>query len=259
MRILVSNDDGITAPGLLALVHAVRDLGEVIVAAPDSPQSAMAHSITLRRPLTVTHVSLPGDPPLEGMAIDGRPADCVRLAVRNLLPWRPDLVLSGINAGANVGVNVFYSGTVAAAAEGAMFGLPAIAFSLSMFDAATDDGDFPAAAGHCRRILDALLQRGLSAGELINVNVPLLSAQRPENPRGVRVCEQSDADVIDTYLCQERRPGVERYRLDDEYDFTDPHQESDVALLRDGYITVTPLRTSLTDHDRLPGLQEALR
>lgn len=255
MNILVCNDDGIFAPGLSALAAAVDDLGHVTVVAPDSPQSAAAHSITLKRALTVKRVEVEGPRPLEGMAVDGRPADCVRLAVRYLLPVRPDLVLSGINAGANVGVNVFYSGTVAAAAEAAMCGIPAVAFSLALEDFTPDaQADYPAAAKHCRALLDSLLDSGLDPGELVNVNIPVLTEGK--SPRGRKVCVQSDADVVDTYEPVDAPAGVEKYRLADDYEFTDPHVESDVALLREGYITVTPLRTDMTDHDRLERLRE---
>ena len=255
MNILISNDDGIFAPGLVALVSAVRDLGEVTIVAPDSPQSAMAHSITLTHPLAVQYVHLPGEAGLEGIAVSGRPADCVRLAIRNLLPRRPDLVLSGINAGANVGINVFYSGTVAAAAEGAMCGIPSVAFSVEM---GNDQADFVAVAKYCRIVLDKLLtcdadrQTGLVPGELINVNVPSLSGGEP---RGCRVCEQSGAEVDDRYVREISPEGIERYRLGDEFDFTDPHVESDVALLKERYITVTPLRLNLTDQAKLNSLK----
>jgi 5'-nucleotidase len=253
MRILISNDDGIGAPGLAALVAAVSDLGEITVVAPDAPQSAMAHSITLTQPLTVQYVRLPGEHSFEGMSVDGRPADCVRLAIRNLMDHRPDLVISGINAGANVGVNVFYSGTVAAAAEGAMMSIPAVAFSAALD--ANNQADFVAVARHCRAVLDDLLAGGLTGGDLINVNCPIVS---PGYPCGVRVCEQSDADVIDTYIREDTPEGLERYRLAEEYDFTDPHEASDVYLLRQGYLTVTPLHTSLTRHERLSSLRESL-
>jgi len=214
MNILISNDDGIFAPGLVALAMAVRDLGDVTVVAPDSPQSAMAHSITLRKPLAVQYVHLPGPDGLEGVAVAGRPADCVRLAVRNLMPARPDLVLSGINAGANVGANVFYSGTVAAAAEAAMCGIPAVAFSADMDDINDDRADFVAIAKYCR-------------------------------------C----AEVDDQYIRDVSPEGIERYRLGELFDFNDPHVESDVALLRERYITVTPLRINLTAHEKLDSLK----
>ncbi len=253
MNILISNDDGIFAPGLVALVSAVRDMGDITIVAPDSPQSAMGHSITLQHPLAVQYVHLPGEAGLEGIAVSGRPADCVRLAIRNLLPARPDLVLSGINAGSNVGINVFYSGTVAAAAEGAMYGIPSVAFSADMEN---EQADFVAVAKYCRVVLDKLLagqggQLGLAAGELVSVNVPTLSAGAP---RGCRVCEQSGAEVDDRYVREISPEGIERYRLGDEYEFTNPHVESDVALLRERYITVTPLRLNLTDLDKLGSL-----
>ena len=255
MKILISNDDGIFAPGLVALVSAVRDLGEITIVAPDSPQSAAAHSITLQHPLAVQYVHLPGEAGLEGIAVSGRPADCVRLAIRNLLPSRPDLVLSGINAGANVGINVFYSGTVAAAAEAAMCGIPAIAFSGELEN---DHADFVSVAKYCRIVLDKLLavrtggQTGLAPGELINVNIPPLS-EGP--PLGCRVCDQSDAEVDDKYVREISPEGIERYRLGDEFEFTDPHVESDVALLLERYITITPLRLNLTDHKKLASLE----
>ncbi len=256
MNILISNDDGISAPGLVALASAVRDLGEITIVAPDYPQSAMGHSITLQKPLAVQFVHLPGEAGFKGTAVAGRPADCVRLAIRNLMPARPDLVLSGINSGANVGINVLYSGTVAAAAEATMCGIPAVAFSAEMKDG---QADFVAVAKYCRAVLDELLADRdttdspiLSQRKLISINVPTLSSGEP---RGCKVCQQSDAEVDDVYVREVSPEGIERYRLGDEYDFTDPHVESDVALLREGFITITPLRANLTDHSRLDDLQ----
>jgi len=146
MNILVCNDDGIFAPGLASLVWVARQLGDVTVVAPESPQSAMAHSITLTRPLTVTPVKIPGEHGFDGLAVDGRPADCVRLAVKNLITTPVDLVLSGINPGANVGINVFYSGTVAAAAEATMIGIPAVAVSVARQNKDDKNPDFKQAA-----------------------------------------------------------------------------------------------------------------
>ena len=256
MRILLSNDDGILAPGLIALRQAVADMGKVTVVAPDSPQSAAGHSITLQHPLTVQRVHLPtGFPPAPaegrpggefwGVSVDGRPADCVRLAIRNLMPARPDLVLSGINAGANVGINVFYSGTVAAAAEAAMCGIPAVAFSAAM---TTGELDLPRIARLARWALDRLLRAGLAGGDLINVNIPALG---PSLPRGVRVVPQSTAGLDDVYHRTVHADGRESFRLADEYDFTGPEQETDVAALAEGFITVTPLHVDMTRRERL--------
>ncbi|MGC9454644.1 MAG: 5'/3'-nucleotidase SurE [Phycisphaerae bacterium] len=248
MRILLSNDDGILAPGLAALYGAVADMGEVTVAAPDSPQSAAGHAITIRNPLTVHRVEVDGPPPFRGFSVAGRPADCVRLAVRSLMDAPAELVVTGLNAGSNVGINVFYSGTVAAAAEAAMLGLPAVAFSAETSEGETD---FAAAAGMCGNVLRRLLDVGLGPGELINVNIPLLAHRRPA---GVRVVAQSTAGIEDTYHRDVAHDGSESYRLTDEYSFTAEQENTDVVALAEGYITVTPLHVDMTDHKRLDDL-----
>jgi len=245
MRIVLSNDDGILAPGLAALRSAVGDMGDVLVFAPESPQSAAGHGITIKQPLRVRNVQL-SEGAFEGLSIAGRPADCVRLAVRHLLAEPPDLVLSGINAGANVGVNVFYSGTVAAAAEAAMCGIPAVAFSA---DVSGDDVDFAACARYCRWVLDLLRARGLGVGDLISVNVPAAGTE----PRGLRVVPQSTAEIEDVYHERCESDGQQAYQLGDEYRFA--HQaDSDVAALAEGYITITPLHVDMTNHDRIVSL-----
>ncbi len=255
MRILISNDDGILAPGLAALYAAVADLGEVHVVAPDSPQSAAGHSITLRHPLVIQPVQVYSPQPFTGTSVNGRPADCVRLALRNLLPSPPDLVLSGINEGSNIGINVFYSGTVAAAAEAAIFGIPAVAFSADMVGGV----DFARAAKLCRGVLDSLLDGrtnppGLGRGDLINVNIPALTG---ENPRGFRVARQSTAGLEDLYYPVVDDQGRQCYRLGDAYKFlSDSEEDTDVVRLAEGYVTVTPLHVDMTNHDRLPSLEK---
>lgn len=247
MRILLSNDDGVTAPGLAALRAAVADMGEVTVVAPASPQSAAGHAITVHGPLEVRHVDVGGDPPFRAISVEGRPADCVRLAIRTLLEAPPDLVLAGINEGANVGINVFYSGTVAAAAEGAMCGFAAVAFS-----AGTTGGpiDYARAGRLCRSVLDALLAGGLTRGDLMNVNLPAL---RGSGPRGLRFVPQSTAGMEDFYHGDTDEHGRGSYQLGSDYRFE--HQaDTDVAALAEGYITVTPLHVDMTNHDRLAAL-----
>ncbi len=250
MRILLSNDDGIFAPGLAALREAVDDMGEITVAAPASPQSAAAHSITLTEPLTVETVDLSGVP-WKGLSVDGRPADCVRLAIRSLLDEPADLVLSGINAGSNVGINVFYSGTVAAAAEAAMLGVPAVALSSGGPCETLDD--FRPTARLARWVIEQLLPMGLTAGDLINVNIPDLSR---DPVRGVRVVPQSTAGIEDVYHRGVSDDGRDTYRLGDEYSFNrgagaGEQADTDVIRLSEGYITVTPLHVDMTNHDRL--------
>jgi 5'-nucleotidase len=246
MRILLSNDDGILAPGLAALRTAVADMGEVTVVAPDSPQSAAGHAITLTHPLVVQHVTVGGEGGFEGISVDGRPADCVRLAIRNLMSQPPDLVLSGVNAGSNVGINVFYSGTVAAAAEGAMFGIPSVAFSASM----TGQVDFARFGRLCRVVLDGLLKAGIGPGELVSVNLPPLVNG---NPKGIRAARQSTAGLEDTYQRQVI-DGRECYRIADFYGFVPGDEDTDVIRLAEGYITVTPLHLDRTDLTRLERL-----
>jgi 5'-nucleotidase len=248
MRILLSNDDGILAPGLAALYAAVADMGEVCVVAPDSPQSATGHSITLRHPLAVQKVQVDAPMRFTGISVDGRPADCVRLAVRKLLKDPPDLVLSGINAGTNVGVNVFYSGTVAAAAEAAMCGIPAVAFSACMTGG---EVDFARIARLCRWVLQQLLEKGLEPGDLINVNIPCLG---PGRPVGVRVVPQSTAELEDVYHRFVDEDGREAYRLGDEFSFVRGQDNADVPSLAEGYVTITPLHVDMTDRARLKSL-----
>lgn len=249
MRILISNDDGILAPGLAALRAAVADLGEVTVVAPDSAQSAAGHGITLKRPLVVQRVRLGGAVPFEGLSVDGQPADCVRLAVHKLLDRAPELVLSGINAGSNVGINVLYSGTVAAAAEGAMCGIPAVAFSARIGDQA----DFPRIARLCRWVLNELLDAGLRPGELINVNIPELG---PGRPRGVRVRRQSTAELEEDYRLHHDADGREAYLLAEGFRFGPSRKDTDIEALAQGYITVTPLHVDMTNHRRLEDLAQ---
>jgi len=247
MRILLVNDDGIRAPGLAALRSAVADLGEVTVVAPETPQSATGRSLTLTDPIACRRVQVSGT--FWGLAVAGRPVDCVKLAWRELMDHKPEIVLSGINAGANVGINVFYSGTVAAAAEGALFGVPAVAFSL----AGGGDMDFPQAAGLCRWVLDGLLAAGLGAGDVVNVNIPALWRGRPG---GVKVVPQGTAAIIESY---EKVRGAETgevlFKLTDYFEHGPEDEESDVFALAEGYITVTPLHSDLTDPARLASLR----
>lgn len=248
MRILISNDDGVDYPGLIALREAVDALGECVVVAPAAPQSATGHSITLKKPLTVRRIRI-GPDEHDALSVDGRPADCVRLACRRLLGEPVDLVLSGINAGHNVGVNVFYSGTVAAAAEGAMLGIPSIAISTEALEPTVEA--YRPVAKVARQVIEQLLTRGLTGGDLINVNIPPVA----KPILGIRVVPQSTAGIEDIYHLHDRNAEGESYRLSDDYSFQ--HQpDSDVEAVAEGYISLTPLHVDMTNHDRLTGLSE---
>jgi 5'-nucleotidase len=252
MRILVSNDDGIDAPGIAALAEAVADLGEVIVVAPDSAQSGAGHGITVHHPMTVRTrpvvVSVNGqEKSIEGYSVDGRPADCVRLAVRELLSEPVDLILSGVNEGANDGICVFYSGTVAAAAEGAILGVPSIAFSAR--NTISPPIDFPTAAGHCRRVLDKLIATGLEPGDLVNVNVP--SLVKPGWPKGIRVAPMSTAELADHFVLLDESENERIFKTGSDFNLGPSAENSDSIVMREGYITVTPLQVDMTRHSRV--------
>src|SRR5436190_3325738 len=190
--ILLTNDDGITAPGLIAMYRHLTDLGDVQVVAPETVQSASGHGITLSQPLLTSKVEV--ENAFSGTAVAGSPADCVKLAISQLTPRRPDLVISGINSGANVGINVIYSGTVAAAIEAAFLGLPAIAFSLYLKrDIPPDYARTATLARHC---IDQILQAGLRGGQVVSVNIPSL---RPgESPAGIKIVRQCTRPWNDT-------------------------------------------------------------
>jgi 5'-nucleotidase len=242
VRILVTNDDGIMAPGLLALRRALAELGEVTVVAPTTPQSAVGHAITLTDPVRVHRVSL-GDGAV-GWAVEGSPADCVKMALYELMPERPDLVASGINLGANVGINVLYSGTVAAAIEAAFIGLPAMSVSIEPAETV----DFDGAARIARRLIDQAIARDPSRPALLNVNVPDLSKGPP---KGVKVVPQSLKGWRESWERRTHPRGGTYYWMVGEMRTEEEGAETDVAALADRYVTVTPLRFDLTDHGRL--------
>ena len=248
MDILLSNDDGIHAPGLRALREALRPLGNVVVVAPASEQSAVGHSITLAHPLVVREI--PDDAgALFGFAVEGKPADCVKLAVTHLLPRRPDLVVSGVNAGSNAGINVLYSGTVAAAIEGAFFGITAVAVSLAL----PEERFMPRAAALGVKVLRQILDRAPRPGELFNVNIPDLTAG---DPLGVRVAEQGLAFYNEWYEARVDPRGRRYFWLRPDGLDAGAETASDLAALADRRISVTPLHFDLTDRRRLPAMQD---
>ena len=245
MLILLTNDDGIQAPGIVAMWRELVQLGDVVVVAPETVQSATGHGITLAAPLLTSKVTIENG--FTGTAVDGRPADCVKLAVAQLLPRRPALVVSGINAGANTGINVIYSGTVAAAIEAAFLGLPSIAASLHLRREVPTD--FAHAAAVARRTIECVLAHGLSAGQMANINVPALcSGQEPAGVRVVRQCTQSTAD---TYDRRQDPRGRDYFWNSSVFTLGPTDDDTDVAGIRDRFVTVTPLQFDLTDHRTL--------
>ncbi len=246
--ILVANDDGIHSDGLTALADAVRHLGEVVVVAPDREQSACSHSLTLHRPLRVH----PRGP--DRWAVDGTPTDCVNLAVSGILPRRPSLVLSGINTGANLGDDVTYSGTVSAAMEGTLLGIPSIAVSLI----GQHEFVYDAAAAFAARLATWVLASGLPADTLLNVNVP--QPANGERPRGVALTRMGRRRYGDAIVEKTDPRGKKYYWIGAaELDFEDV-DGTDYVAVRDGFISVTPIHLDLTNYrsfDALKGLAES--
>jgi len=242
MRILLTNDDGIHAPGIEAMATPLRDMGDLTVVAPDVEQSAVSHSITLSVPLRVRKVERNGE--FFGYGVSGAPADCVKIALAALCDERPDVLVSGINHGANVGIDVFYSGTVAAAIEAAFVGVPSIAASIEV----GPDADLAYAAEVvCEQVenLQGLAGRATAANApLLNINVP---ARPRDKIRGIRLTEQCMQGYVDRYVKRNDPRGRDYFWLDGEIPIHQTGGKSDVATLREGYISVTPLKHDLTD------------
>jgi len=243
MRILLTNDDGIFAPGLEAIYKKLVKLGEVTVVAPAESRSGASHSITFKKPLVCSKVDINGH--FTGYSIKGSPADCVKLAVMELHKKPIDLLVAGINNGANAGVNVYYSGTVAAAMEGAFLGIPSFAMSL----AAEEIMDFDTAADHCAKILEKLLPA--KPGGVININIPYLSRGEP---RGIKVVPLSTEGFDEYYIPTKDQQGRTVYQLaGGEHRLEE--NPSDVNALVEGFIAITALAPAITDHKKTRQLQ----
>ncbi len=242
MRILLSNDDGIHAPGLESLFHAVRDLGEVVIAAPDSQMSAVGHAITISDPIKVAEVKRENG--FQGFAIGGTPADCVKLAVEALLDSPPDLVISGINLGPNAGISVIYSGTVSAATEGTILGIPSIAISINTFK----DPLWPTAAQVARTVAEKVLREGLPADTLLNVNVPNLPV---DQLAGYEVTTMARSQFKEVFHRRSDPRGNIYYWMDGEMELAPGQSGTDVQALDDKKVSLTPLRFDLTHREEL--------
>ncbi len=250
MRILLTNDDGVYAPGLRAMRKELQKLGEVTVVAPAGEQSAVGHSITLLAPLITQEVVDENQQPM-GYAVEGRPADCVKLALLELLKEPPDVIVSGLNAGSNAGINVLYSGTVAAAIEGSFFQCTSIAVSLQT--ARPKPPNFPRAAEHARGVVEQILAHPLSKGTLFNVNIPSLE----RGPiQGIRVVPQNVAPYQEKFDRRIDPRGRVYFWSGPDFGCPDPHPDTDETALREGYITVTPLHFNLTHAANLAKMRD---
>jgi 5'-nucleotidase len=239
--ILVVNDDGITAPGIRALVEAVRPLGDVVVVAPDSPQSGMGHAITINKPLRLHKVDdIFGDIP--SYHCSGTPADCVKIAVDKVMHRHPDLCVSGINHGSNSSINVLYSGTMSAAVEASLEGIPSVGFSLLDY---RHEADFEAAAHYARIISSQILAHGLTKSTLLNVNIPNL---KTNEIKGIKICRQAIAKWEEEYIQRQDPFGRDYYWLSGNFVNHDQGTDTDEWALANGYVSIVPIQYDLTAH-----------
>lgn len=238
--ILVTNDDSVNAKGIQSLVKIASTLGRVVVVAPDKPQSGMGHAITLSDPIRLNRVWMFGD--VEAYSSSGTPVDCVKLAIYEVLERKPDLVLSGINHGENSSTNVLYSGTMSAAIEGAMEGLPSIGFSLSDF---SSEADFMQYEAYVSRIISKALKEDFPKFTCLNVNIPNVPAS---DISGIKVCTQAHAFWADRFDKREDQFGRPYYWLTGEFGEVNPQEDSDLHALYRGYISIVPTQFDLTNH-----------
>jgi 5'-nucleotidase len=238
--ILITNDDGISAPGIRNLVEAVKDLGKIVVVAPDKPQSGMGHAITIGQPLRLHSVHTLGE--IEAYQCSGTPVDCVKLAVDKILHRKPDLCLSGINHGANHSINVIYSGTMSAAVEAAIESIPSVGFSLLDYSV---EADFSAARKYARIIVEQMLKHPLDKHCVLNVNIPALP---PALIKGMKVCKQAYAKYEEDFVERKDPTGKKYYWLTGEFVNFDKGKDTDVWALQNNYVSVIPVQFDMTHY-----------
>ena len=244
--ILVTNDDGITAPGLRTLIHIMNEIGEVVVVAPDSPQSGMGHAITISDTLCCKKEKI-DDGPQQEYSISGTPADCVKFAVREILQKKPDLCVSGINHGANSSINVIYSGTMSAAVEAGLEGIKSIGFSLLDY---SWDADFSACKDYIRKISLNLLKEK-KENLILNVNFP----SNTKKFKGIKVCRQAKGYWEDTYDKRVSPLGKEYYWLTGNFVNQEDSKETDEWALSQGYVSLVPISFDMTSHQDIDKLK----
>lgn len=246
--ILVSNDDSIMAPGLRMLIRIMNELGDVVVVAPDTPQSGMSHAVTIQTPLFVVRRKIDNGPQIE-YSCSGTPADCVKIAKANILERKPDLCVSGINHGSNSSINVIYSGTMAAAIEAGLADIPSIGFSLLSHSL---DADFLQSAHYVKTIAKEVLEKGLDKGVVLNVNIPDI---KKEEIRGVKICRQTKSRWVETFEKRQSPLGREYYWFSGDFTIDEQSQDTDQWALDNNYISVVPVYPDLTHYKSIEKLK----
>ncbi|MCK5823862.1 MAG: 5'/3'-nucleotidase SurE [Ichthyobacteriaceae bacterium] len=245
--ILITNDDGITAPGIRMLISVMNELGDVVVVAPDKGQSGMGHAITINSTIHIDKLTVENEPQIE-YSCTGTPADCVKLAVSELLDRKPDLCVSGINHGSNSAINVIYSGTMSAAIEAGMEGIPSIGFSLLDFSLSAN---FEPARKYIKKIANNVLENGLPSGVILNVNIPKLEADKIQ---GVKVCRQANATWHEEFDKRIDPRGRTYFWLTGKFVNLDEGEDTDEWALENGYISVVPVQYDLTAYHAIQDL-----
>lgn len=242
-HILITNDDGIGAKGIASLIEAAQPFGDLLVVAPDKPQSGMGHAITIHDPIRLIKSSI--YPGIEAHACSGTPVDCVKLGIYEILGTKPDLILSGVNHGENSSTNVLYSGTMSAAIEGAMEGIPSFGFSLADFAA---DADFSAAQHYITKLLNLFFEKGFERNICLNVNIPKLPLA---DIKGLKFCKQAHAYWADRFEKRQDQFGRDYFWLTGEFADLDQRPDTDLHALKEGYVSVVPTQFDLTAYAHL--------
>lgn len=245
--ILIVNDDGITAPGIRHLISTMASLGDIVIVAPDSPQSGMGHAITINNTLHIQRISDDNSKHIE-YSCSGTPADCVKMAINEILDRKPDLCVSGINHGSNSSINVIYSGTMSAAIEAGIEGIPAIGFSHLSYDW---NANFEASTNYVKSIAENVLKNGLPDGIVLNVNIPDIEK---EAIKGIKICRQARANWVEELDKRQTPQGKDYYWLTGKFVNYDKGEDTDVWALENNYISIVPTQFDLTAHHFMQNL-----
>ena len=248
LLILITNDDGFNSKGIKALINAVKNLGKILIVAPDSPQSGMGHAISVNKPIRCYKTNFFGS--VESYCCTGTPVDCIKMGLYLLKDKKPDLILSGINHGSNVSTNILYSGTMSAAVEGALSGIPSVGYSLTDY---SENADFQYSEKIVQIISRKVIKEGLKKGTCLNVNIPNI---KENQIKGIKVCRQGRAFWDDTFDHRKDPLGKDYYWLTGSFSSKEQAIDTDINYLENNYVTVVPTQFDMTCHDSVDELKK---
>jgi 5'-nucleotidase len=248
LLILITNDDGYSSKGIKALINAVKNLGKILIVAPDSPQSGMGHAISVNKPIRCYKTNFFDS--VEAYCCTGTPVDCIKMGLYLLKDKKPDLILSGINHGSNVSTNILYSGTMSAAVEGALSGIPSVGYSLTDY---SDDADFQYSEKIVQIISKKVIKEGLKKGTCLNVNIPNI---KENQIKGIKVCRQGRAFWDDTFDHRKDPLGKDYYWLTGSFSSKEQALDTDINYLENNYVTIVPTQFDMTCHDSVDELKK---